>query len=1050
MRKLILFCPLICLSFTASITSHFESYDPDVSDHILLFEGQDDRFPFILHDKVNSLSVCGLEQGASYTITVSQQFQKDEDTGLSITFQNTNTDDVAQSKHITFSAVDKCMEFWIHVANPPNTGVTPVWVSLFRTDHSGKVNDDKPEQGIVAGPEDPQTLIENVLIGGGCFSVENVTAIGHANSIGGFANGTTSIGVESGVILSTGDVAGCTGPNNSGSYGTNMGGGGDPDLAAISGQAIFDAAGIEFDFTPTINTVTFNFAFGSEEYCEWVGSGFNDAFGFFISGPGINGTQNLAVVPYTNVPVTINSINDNSNNNYFQGNSTTCIDNNNNNDIQFDGYTTIMTAIANVIPCEKYHIKLVVGDGSDAIYDSAVFLEANSFDAGGDAGIEASFPLTGTNIAYEGCGDALVTIIRENLDDLSMPLFINYQIDPASTATPGVDYSQLPNPIVIPANQTSVSIPLVIFEDFINEGVETIIITIENPCNCENSMAVLEIHEKPPILVNLEDNSICASELVVLSPTVSGGVGVLSYQWNTGETSPAITVMPQANVTYTVTVSDECGQSAVDSSTFFVTPNPTAEISGSGILCNGVPSVDYTVFFTGEAPWDFTYAINGIAQPPITGVTDNPYILTITEPGVVTIISVSSGVCTGPGSGIGTAVELNVELSTAPTNETCDSAANGIIDLNVDAGVSPFYYHWSTGSNVEDLNNVTAGVYTATVTDVNGCTAEITDSVGTDEGMEVEIIEQEPINCFGMSNGVLEATAANGTPTYTYTWNNGDSVEILSDLSPGTYSVTITDVDGCSGEAAVTLQEPDSIALQTTLISAANCINPTGGNIDLTASGGTPAFTYNWSNGSTDEDPSDLGPGMYTVVVTDSSGCTAEITQEVPGDFDYPTAAIDSADEVNCYLPLVTLLGDSSTTGSGITYSWTTSDGNIVSGGNTLNPQVDQGGTYQFVVSNSTNGCADTTSVLVAQDQQLPTSVIASPATLTCDVTSVIIDGSGSSTGNEFTYQWTTNGGQFVSSDTILSPEIDGAGRLYTGNHEYRQWMYRRCYYHCR
>ncbi|MFM8486726.1 MAG: choice-of-anchor L domain-containing protein, partial [Bacteroidota bacterium] len=144
-----------------------------------------------------------------------------------------------------------------------------------------------------------EELIREVFIGGDCFDVNGITLSGGADQIGKFFNGLTNIGFETGMILATGDIGVAPGPNSSDGAGGGGAGNSDSDLAAISSGPMFDAAVVEFDFTPTQALLSFEYVFASEEYCEYVNSQFNDVFGFFISGPGIPGTQNLAVIPTT-------------------------------------------------------------------------------------------------------------------------------------------------------------------------------------------------------------------------------------------------------------------------------------------------------------------------------------------------------------------------------------------------------------------------------------------------------------------------------------------------------------------------------------------------------------------------------------------------------------------------------------------------------------------------------------------------------------------------------------------------------------------------------
>jgi len=185
----------------------------------------------------------------------------------------------------------------------------------------------------------------------------------------------------------------------------------------LSGSSLtFDLANIEFDFTPTQSPLTFEFVFASEEYCEYVGSPFNDAFGFFIDGPGITGpfggAANIAVIPATTTYVAINNVNHLNNAAFYVNNTpaggTLCGQSasflQSTNELQFDGYTRRFTATANVIPCQTYHIKLKICDIGDGIFDSAVFLRDGSFDAGGSASVE--WIVNGepdVNEAFEGC-----------------------------------------------------------------------------------------------------------------------------------------------------------------------------------------------------------------------------------------------------------------------------------------------------------------------------------------------------------------------------------------------------------------------------------------------------------------------------------------------------------------------------------------------------------------------------------------------------------------------------------------------------------------------
>jgi hypothetical protein len=224
----------------------------------------------------------------------------------------------------------------------------------------------------------PEEMVE-ILIGSG-LSYDNVVFAGADSSRGSFWEGPGNIGVSNGIILTSGNVNLAPGPNQPVKASAMNDMPGDIDLETLSGGGVsYDACVLEFDFVPFYEYVWFQFVFCSEEYPEFAGSAFNDVFGFFISGPGITGpysgnSKNIALIPGTEVPVSINNVNQDVNPEYYVVNDS--------NFIQYDGFTTVLTAESEVEPMETYHIKLAIGDISDYIFDSGVLLQASSFCSG--------------------------------------------------------------------------------------------------------------------------------------------------------------------------------------------------------------------------------------------------------------------------------------------------------------------------------------------------------------------------------------------------------------------------------------------------------------------------------------------------------------------------------------------------------------------------------------------------------------------------------------------------------------------------------------------
>ncbi|MEO6037966.1 MAG: choice-of-anchor L domain-containing protein, partial [Saprospiraceae bacterium] len=538
----------------------------------------------------------------------------------------------------------------------------------------------------VANNPSAADLITNTLIGGNCYNISNVSYSGQGGQIGTFSNGSTNIGFANGMLIATGDISVAPGPNDQDNASAGYGiGTPDPDLSNLTGGSIVDKADIEFDFTPTVSQVSFDYVFASEEYCEYVNSQFNDVFGFFISGPGIVGTKNLAVIG-TNTPVSINTINHLTNSGLYVHNTpffgTNCgilpsfgvaV-----NEVQYDGFTKKLTATVNVIPCQTYHIKLKIADVGDGIFDSGVFLRANSFAAGGSGTVETVYP-TGQSFAYEGCETGYVRFVR-NSGDLSQPLTINFTIGATSTATSGVDYAPLTSPAIIPAGQTELLVPVNVLSDLIPEGLESIVLLVSNSCSCSQSQVNFLIQDKPNLSVSLPIQTICSGSSVTLTPGITG-VGPFSYQWSTGATTPSIIVSPSVNTNYSVTVSDICGSTAATIGQILVLPavqtmQTLSFCPGDSVVLNGIAyhSSDTIVQVSpgnnGACDTLSTYILQLLPQPVINDTISFCSGTTVTIGGVVY-----------SGSGI--------VLDTLPgTNGACDTLATYVLQAVAQAVIN--------------------------------------------------------------------------------------------------------------------------------------------------------------------------------------------------------------------------------------------------------------------------------------------------------------------------------------------------------------------------
>jgi PKD repeat protein len=236
--------------------------------------------------------------------------------------------------------------------------------------------------------------IQNILFGS-CVDVSNISFNGSSQAaIGYFTDSTSSIGFDYGLLLTTGDIMNAVGPNTNGGAGTNLNMPGDPMLDnLIPGYTSYDAVSINFEFTPQADTlIACEFVFASEEYPEFVSSAFNDVFGFFINGPGTNGWQNIAWIPGTPIPVSINNVNETSFPQYYINNSQGAL-------LQYDAYTTPISLQFPVQANQLYQFRIVIGDAGDGVYDSGVFIKGGSF--------LGNTPLPAARFAFSGIGNSV-------------------------------------------------------------------------------------------------------------------------------------------------------------------------------------------------------------------------------------------------------------------------------------------------------------------------------------------------------------------------------------------------------------------------------------------------------------------------------------------------------------------------------------------------------------------------------------------------------------------------------------------------------------------
>jgi gliding motility-associated-like protein len=708
--------------------------------------------------------------------------------------------------------------------------------------------------------------VNTFLLGDGVDAF-NITYTGNNDQIASFTCNGCNLGLGSGVVMSSGNANTAAGPNNAGGSSTSYGGASaDPDLDAISAMQVFDASILTFEFIPTGDEFTFRFVFGSDEYPEYTNSNFNDAFGFFLSGPGIsgpyqNGAINIALIPGTTLPVSINNVNNgNAGTNgpceYCQyyihnGTGTQAPFNSSNLYIQPDGFTTVLEATASVQCGETYRIKLAIADGGDSSFNSWVFLEANSFTSNNlDVGFNQSNVAPSVNAVYEGCAGGEVVFTRPPglVGDATFNLTF------AGTATNGVDYEEMPSQIFFPDGVDEVVIPFVGIFDGTTEGQETVIINVEAPVTCAGTATInLFINEVPALNAFAADQVFGCTSTPQIAVIPSGGIGQYQVTWNTGQTGSVITV-PLEAAEYTYTVTDVCGVSDV-TGTVEVTLQQyaplTVNIGGDQeVTCLDNLLINPNVS-GGAGGNEFQWTVDGATY-------SSTQVLNWFVTGEATI-----GVTVTDDCGTEAVSEISVTVPAVPVNVNLGEDVNAdclgtvVIDADVSGGVGNYTYEWL-------VDGVSAGSATS-IEFVPGAGASVVlnvedecGNIGTDN-LEVTVIS-EPVTVVipqvvqgtCLDQLTISSTVNGGAGGYIYQWFAdglpvGNGTELTIDAQDD-LNITLQVTDQCGGSGvgeSVVEVPPVPVILNLGSAQQAPCFAPVTFNPEV--SGGVGSYSYSWS-----------------------------------------------------------------------------------------------------------------------------------------------------------------------------------------------------------
>ncbi len=823
-------------------------------------------------------------------------------------------------------------------------------------------------------------LVANLL--GPGVTASNITYTGAAGAKATFTcGGPCSLGMPGGIMLSTGSASGATAPASV-FQNTNNGTGGDAQLNAIvAPQLTQDAAILEFDFTVASDSVKFEYIFGSEEYNDFVNTPFNDVFAFYISGPGIVGQQNMALLPGTATPVSINNVN-------FGGpyggvasgpcvNCAYYVDNVGGANFFLDGHTTTLVAKAKVQPCQLYHMKIAIADVSDGAYDSDVFLKQGSFSALGPITVYANgVPIANGGIHYACTGTSvnlcLSTAASYNWStgDVTQCIVVNEQnltvngIYEAIFVGPNCfGFSQVQVVFVTPTATITPSGPV----DLCPGGNVTLTANPGNTYLWSNGATTQSINVTTAgtYTVTVSNGPACSAVSTPVTVTIGGAVasisGVLSlcnganttltanaaqsYLWSTGAVTQSINVTTAGNYTVTVTQTGGCTASATANVTVNALPSPS--ITGVMAICQGNNStLDAGAGFSSYL-WN-----TGAVTQTISATTGGTYTVTVTN----------AGGCSASTSAVFVVNPLPVPVIAGTTTFCSGNNSN----LNAGAGYAG--YLWNTGAATQVLNVTVSGTYTVTVTDPNGCSASA-NTVVTVNPLPVPSITGTFAFCQGNN------TSLNANAGYTgYIWNTGAVTPSINVTTAATYTVTVTDANGCTGSTSqATVVNPNPIPS----ITGINAICQ-GANTSFNAGPGYSGYV--WSTGALTQSVTLNTSGTYTVTVTDANGCTGT-TSSVLTVNPLPTPSITGT------TTFCQGLNSNLNAGGGYAaYLWNT-------GAATQLLNVTTSGTYTVTVTN-VNGCSASTNTLVTVNP-LPMPNITGPSAICFGSTATLNAGAG-------------------------------------------------------
>jgi large repetitive protein len=539
----------------------------------------------------------------------------------------------------------------------------------------------------------------------------------------------------------------------------------------------------------------------------------------------------------------------------------------------------------------------------------------------------------------------------------------------------------------------------------LSAGTYSLTITDNNGCTVANTVTITQ----PPFPLNVSISNSAVScnggSNGSLNSFASGGTGPYSYLWTPGGfTGSSVTNIPAGN--YAVTVTDAKGCTA--SGNTIITQPPPIILTTSSVNSNcGFPNGSASVAVSGgSSPYLYQWAPSGGNSATANGLASGAYTITVTDnSGCLSTNWVNVNDNSGPVANI---------IST--TNVSCFGGSNGSAQVGTSGGTGPYSFFWSPSGGTDSIaNGLTAGTYTVTVLDANGCQSLATTSPAITQPAQLALSTSTTnVSCFGGANGAASVSASGGIPGYTFQWlPSGATGSSTSGLNAGTFSVQVTDANGCQFTQSYTITQPTALTASVTSSTNINCFGGNNGTASATVSGGTPNYFYNWfPTGGNGPSAIGLTAGSYTVFATDSKGCTTTSSVTLTQPTQALSATVSSV-ATSCFgASDGTATANPAGGTSPYTFTW------FPSGGTNSTATGLSASNYTVQVSDA-QGCLASAAVAVGQPMQIGVTLSASNPS--CGNNNGFISSQVSGGTAPYTYQWLP-GGATSSSISGLAP----------------------------